>query len=144
MDIRKLTEQVSVAPQIAITDIPAIAAQGFTAIVCNRPDYESPDQPLTEDVARAAQEAGLSFHHIPIAGGQFTPEMIDAFASLDASAESPVLAYCLSGTRSTYLWALAEVRDSGVDAVIATAMQAGYDLAPARQMLEMVSAQSTD
>ena len=70
--------------------------------------------------------------------------MIKAFASLDASAESPVLAYCLSGTRSTYLWALTEVRNAGVDAVIATAMQAGYDLSPARQMLQLVSAQSGD
>ncbi|WP_224019988.1 beta-lactamase hydrolase domain-containing protein, partial [Burkholderia vietnamiensis] len=40
MNIRKLTDTLSVSPQIAATDLPALQAAGVRAIVCNRPDGE--------------------------------------------------------------------------------------------------------
>ncbi|MGI9500254.1 MAG: beta-lactamase hydrolase domain-containing protein, partial [Geminicoccaceae bacterium] len=42
---RKVTENLSVSPQITTSDIEAIAAAGFRSIICNRPDGEAPDQP---------------------------------------------------------------------------------------------------
>jgi len=51
-------------------------------------------------------------------------------------ADGPVLAFCRSGTRSTYLWALARhsLGDDG-EALIATAAGAGYDLSSIRPIL---------
>ena len=38
MPIFQLTDTLSVAAQVAPQDIPHIAAQGFSTVVCNRPD----------------------------------------------------------------------------------------------------------
>lgn len=43
MILRKLTDTLSVSPQIAAADLPALHAAGIRAIVCNRPDGESRD-----------------------------------------------------------------------------------------------------
>ena len=44
MPIFQLTESLSVAAQITSQDIPNLAAQGFTVVVCHRPDGEVPGQ----------------------------------------------------------------------------------------------------
>ena len=51
--IRKIDEQISVAPQIAPEDVASFAAAGFKAIVNNRPEGEELGQP-TGDAVRAA------------------------------------------------------------------------------------------
>jgi uncharacterized protein (TIGR01244 family) len=52
------------------------------------------------------------------------------------TARGPVLAFCRSGTRSTYLWALARHRlgDDG-EQLIAKAANAGYDLSAIRSVI---------
>ena len=56
-------------------------------------------------------------------------------------AEGPILAYCRSGTRSTFLWALASAKQGGdPDAIVRAAMQAGYDVSPIRPMIDMLAA----
>ena len=55
--------------------------------------------------------------------------------ALDAGS-GPVLAFCASGTRSTYLWALARARaGADADGLIARARAAGYDLTALRPYL---------
>jgi uncharacterized protein (TIGR01244 family) len=47
-----------------------------------------------------------------------------------------VLAFCRSGTRSTFLWALARAeRGADAEALVAAAAAAGYDLTPIRPWL---------
>ena len=53
MDIRKITDELSVAPQISACDIGAIAVAGFRAVICNRPDGESSDQPCCQEIETA-------------------------------------------------------------------------------------------
>ena len=43
-DFRRVTEDLSVAPQISVEDVAEAARQGFRLIVNNRPDGESPDR----------------------------------------------------------------------------------------------------
>lgn len=128
MQIRRLDKRVSVSPQIDPDDVVVLAAEGFTAIINNRPDGEDFTQPAGDAVARAAEANGLSYTAIPVAGG-FSHEQIAAMrAALDA-ATGPVLAFCRSGTRSTYLWALAEAKAGGdPEAITAKAAVAGYDI----------------
>ena len=45
MELHKITEDLSVASQLDAADVPLIAAKGFRAIVCNRPDGEATGQP---------------------------------------------------------------------------------------------------
>jgi uncharacterized protein (TIGR01244 family) len=126
---RRLDDAVLVADrQLHAADIARAAAEGVTMIVNNRPDGEEPGQPAGAEIERAARAAGIAYRHIPVAGG-IGPDQIAAMAA--ALDEGKLLAFCRSGTRSTYLWALAR-RGRGVDAetIIAKAAAAGYDLAP--------------
>ena len=74
----KLSETVSVAPQITAADVGAAKAAGFTAIINNRPDGEAPDQPPGETIAAAAAAEGLAYAYIPMSHGGITPDMIEA------------------------------------------------------------------
>ena len=103
------TDHFATAPQIAPEDMPAIAAQGFSTVVNNRPDGEGgPDQPGSEAMAQAAQAAGLEYHYLPVISGQITPEQVARFAAIVAAASGPVLAFCRSGTRSTNIWRMGQ------------------------------------
>jgi uncharacterized protein (TIGR01244 family) len=49
----------------------------------------------------------------------------------EAIAEGPLLAFCRSGTRSTWLWALARAsRGADPETLIGQAAGAGYDVRP--------------
>ena len=131
---RRLDDRTFVAGQIAPEDMAAIAALGITTVVNNRPDGEEPGQPASAKIEAAARAAGLDYHHIPVAGG-FSREQVEAMAeALDHDGRT--LAFCRSGTRSTFLWALAEASrgQSGVK-LIEQAAAAGYDLTPIRPYL---------
>ena len=119
-----------VAGQISPFDMPEVAAAGVTSIVNNRPDGEEYGQPLDEDIRAAALAAGLAYRQIPVSGG-FSPSQVQAMAEALDSAEGKLLAFCRSGTRSTWLWALARAsRGADADTLIGQAAQAGYDITP--------------
>jgi uncharacterized protein (TIGR01244 family) len=130
-----LDDKVLVAGQIDPDALPALAAYGVTMIVNNRPDDEEPGQPTSAELERAAGEAGLAYRHIPVAGG-FSAEQVEAMAEALDSAEGKVLAFCKSGTRSTWLWALARSRGGeAAETLIEQAAAAGYSLEPLRPYL---------
>lgn len=137
MDIRKVTPRYSVSPQIAPEDLDTIRAQGFTTVICNRPDEENPPPLQAAAMAEAAKAAGLEFVVIPLTHQTMTPENIARQEEAAASSEGPVLAYCASGTRSTVIWSLARA-DEGMpaDEILKTAAEAGYDLSGLRPRLE--------
>ena len=132
--MRRLDETTFVSVrQLAVDDIDEAAASGIRLIVNNRPDGEEPGQPLSAELEAAARAAGLDYRHIPVAGG-FPPERVEAMAR--ALEQGPVLAFCRSGTRSTFLWALARaVRGAPAEESVAAAAAAGYDLQPIRALL---------
>lgn len=129
MPIRKLTAQVSVAPQIRPEELDAIAAAGFRSVINNRPDHEADDQPDGGALAEAAARHGLSYRHLPVVPGQYDQPAIDAMAQALEEMPPPVLAFCRTGTRSTSLWALQAARHADVDELLRIAGEAGYDLA---------------
>lgn len=127
--MRRLDETSFVSPiQIVPEDLAGLAAQGIGLIVNNRPDGEEPGQPTSAEIEATARAAGLDYLHIPIRSG-FPADQVEAMAA--ALERGPMLAFCRSGTRSTYAWALARA-SRGVDAaiLIRQAAAAGYDLAP--------------
>jgi sulfide:quinone oxidoreductase len=138
MDIRKLTDELSVAPQIRAEDVPAIAAAGFRAVICNRPDGESSDQPCCQEIEQAVRAIGLAWRSQPVASGGVTPEDAQAFDDLMAELPKPVLAYCRSGTRCAALWSLSQAGRRPLAEILARAQAAGYDMTAAmRQALDL-------
>jgi len=128
LEVKRINEQVSVAPQISVDDIGAIKAAGFTAIINNRPDGEAPDQPAGETIRYAAEAAGLTYYFIPLGREGVSPDMVEKTkAALEGSA-GPVFAYCRSGTRSTTLWALSQAGKVPASEIISAAANAGYDM----------------
>lgn len=102
-----LNDHFAVSPQITPDSVSDIAAQGFTDIVCNRPDGEAPDQPTQADVAAAAQAAGITFHYLPMSNPAEAATHIDSLkALLDGSKK--VFAYCRTGNRSSMLFNAAQ------------------------------------
>jgi uncharacterized protein (TIGR01244 family) len=123
--MRRLDDTTLVAGQIGPDEI---AGLGVAMVINNRPDGEEPGQPTSAQMEAAARAAGLDYRHIPVAGG-FSPEQVEAMA--DALDQGPTLAFCRSGTRSTYLWALARASRGAPAADLADrAAAAGYDLGP--------------
>jgi uncharacterized protein (TIGR01244 family) len=129
MQLRQLTDTLSVSAQIDEADIEALAEQGFRGLINNRPDGEVPGQPDSSALAAAASRHGMTYVHLPVVPGQWPEHLVDAFASALHTLPTPILAFCRSGTRSCTLWALSACA-AGEDreAVIACAATAGYDL----------------
>ena len=129
MEKKILTDTLSVSAQITPDDVANLAADGITAIICNRPDYEDPGQIEHQTIAQAAADANIDFYFMPVVSGGVTPADGDQFAEILQNSKGPVHAYCRSGTRCTTLWALA-ANKAGMEPVdiVKTAANAGYDL----------------
>ena len=128
MELKRINDTVSVSPQISVADIAALKAAGFTTIVNNRPDGESPDQPSGAEIEAAAKAAGLAYIAIPLGREGVSPNLVDATKAALEGSSGPVLAYCRSGTRSTTLWALSQAGKLPAAEIISAAANAGYDM----------------
>jgi len=128
-DIRKVTDDFSVAPQIAPGDMAEAARLGFKLVINNRPDGESPGQPTSAEMAAAAKAAGLDYVHVPVVGGP-GPAQVQAVAHAIAEAKGPVLAFCRSGTRSIVTWSVGQAQSGAMPRgeLVSLGANAGYDL----------------
>ena len=136
MDIRPLTPDFAVSPQITADDIPALKEAGFTHIICNRPIAESMPQDAPEMIASAASNNGLGFTDNPLVSGDLSMEHI----SLQKDGTSgKVLAYCASGTRSAILWALATAGKMPTDDILEAMAKAGYAMPQLRGQIDMLA-----
>lgn len=128
MDIKLIDERLSVSPQITAHDISAIKEAGFRAVICNRPDGEAGDQPSFEEIASAAEAAGLETRYVPIVAGMVRDEDAAAFSEAMNALPGPVLAYCRTGTRSATLWSLAEAERRPLTEILQLTRKAGYNM----------------
>ena len=128
MEIKRINEKVSVSGQIQPEDVAQIKAAGFVAIVNNRPDGESADQPAGQAIEAAAKAAGLAYYSIPLGREGVSPDMVEKTREALEGSAGPVFCYCRSGTRSTTLWALSQAGSMPGEEIISAAQGAGYDM----------------
>ncbi len=128
MNPSTISTDLSVSPQITPDDIAALKAQGFRAIICNRPDGEGADQPSFVEIANAARSAGIEARYIPVIADKLRDEDVAAFAAALAVLPGPVLAYCRSGTRSATLWSLSQAGVKSLPEILAATKAAGFDM----------------
>ena len=136
MDLRRLTDDFAVAPQIDVADVAEAAALGYRTLICNRPDGESFDQTPTAEIAAAAEAHGMRFISIPFTSGALTMQLIAQFGAALAEAPRPALAYCRSGTRSCMIWALTQAGEMPTEDILEAASRGGYDMTGLRPTLE--------
>lgn len=127
-DFRRVTDSLSVSPQVTEADMARAAAEGFALVINNRPDGEDPSQPSSAAIESAARAAGLDYLYVPVRGGP-TPGQVEAVRAAVEQAKGPVLAFCRSGTRSIVTWSLGQAL-AGADrqTLVDQGFQAGYDL----------------
>ena len=135
-DIRKLTDDLSVAPQLTAADVEEISQLKFRSILCNRPDQEEPGQPDFEAIRAQAEAAGLEFRFQPVSGKLVTDNDVDDFEDNVADLPKPVLAYCRTGTRCSVMWALSEAGKQPADDILQTLSGAGYALDALKPRIE--------
>lgn len=128
MDLKRINGHVSVSGQIQPEDVATLKSLGFVAIVNNRPDGESPDQPDGASIQAAAEAAGLAYHAIPLGREGVNPELVERTRAVIEGSDGPVFCFCRSGTRSTTLWALSQAGQADAKDIIAQAAEAGYDM----------------
>jgi sulfide:quinone oxidoreductase len=126
MGILKLTASLNVTDQIQERDVDTLAAAGFKAVICNRPDAEggTPSQRIRE----ACERNGLKFFMQPVEYARLRMSDGDTFGAILQQCDQPTLAYCRSGRRSTALWAIAAAPFAGAQAVAQRAARIGITL----------------
>ena len=127
--MRHLDNKTLVAGQILPSQMEDIAAAGVTMVVNNRPDGEEPGQPAAAEIEAAARAAGLGYAHIPIASGMKPEDVVAMMDAMIEAGEGKLLAFCKSGTRSTFLWALTRQQQGvSTEEIVSSAAGAGYEL----------------
>jgi sulfide:quinone oxidoreductase len=106
--VLELAPQVFVTGQVFEQDLKLVAEQGVRSIINNRPDGEAAGQPPSADLARVAEELGMTYVHYPVVSGSITPQNVDEFRQVCDNLERPLLIFCRSGARSTALWEMSE------------------------------------
>jgi len=128
LDLKRINDHVSVSGQISPEDVATLKSLGFVAIVNNRPDGESPDQPAGEEIEAAAKAAGLAYHAIPLGREGVNADLVEKTKAVIEGSDGPVFCFCRSGTRSTTLWALSQAGEMDASDIISQAAEAGYDM----------------
>ncbi|HVU29271.1 MAG TPA: TIGR01244 family sulfur transferase [Sphingomicrobium sp.] len=134
--IRQLDDRTLVSGQIAAHEVEALAEQGITILVNNRPDGEEPGQPLAADIEEAAARAGIAYRFVPIIRGIGPADVEEMQKAWREAAGGKMLAFCRSGTRSAFACALAH-RDEGASSeeVHQRLTEAGFDPGPISHLL---------
>jgi len=143
LDLRYLTPDFAVSPQIRLEDVAVAARLGFRTLINNRPDGEVADDLSDAAMQAAAEFAGLDYVHLPYLPGQLTADLVAAFDDALAQSKAPVLAWCRSGTRSSHLWAMNQAGKRPLEEILETAANAGYDLSGLVPLLRAKAAAGT-
>ena len=139
MDIRAITPDYAVSPQIEPGDLPAIKAAGYVTVIDNRPDGEIPPHLHTDAMRQAAEALGLVFVANPVIGGAMTMDNVTAQGAAIAASDGPVFAYCASGNRSSVVWALANAGNRPADELVGLQARFGYQLDHLRPQIEALA-----
>jgi uncharacterized protein (TIGR01244 family) len=134
MNFTRINDKLSVTGQLSPEDLSKAAAQGFAAVVNNRPYGEDAFQPTAEQMDAAARREGLGYVHIPVKGPDISEDAVRRFQDALSSSDGPVVAHCRTGTRSLLLWAIGEVLDGRMTPEEANELGAhhGFDLSGVR------------
>ena len=96
----RLTDAISVAPQIAPEDVARARDEGFATIVNNRPDGEAPGQPEGNAIRAAAEAAGLRYIAIPVGHDGIALPQVEAMVAALASPRPSSMACSTTPSRS--------------------------------------------
>lgn len=130
MNLKKISENFLVSDQIHQINFPELIDKGIKTIICVRPDGEGVDQPNFIEIQKQAELYSIDIYYLPVTSGKITDEQVKEFESLYSHVSKPVLSYCRSGMRAISLWAMANVEQNELAAIVALGRLNGFDLEP--------------
>ena len=142
MALEKLADYLYVSKQLNERLAKQAAQYEIKTVICNRPDGEEPGQPDFETVRGWLQAAGIeNVVYLPVTMDSINDQLLEEFRETVAKSPAPILAYCRSGTRSSFLWAMGQAAQ-GADPrqLLQTAAAAGIDLTAALPRLQEAQA----
>lgn len=140
MDLRPLSKDYMIGPQLAPGDMTALAADGVRLVICNRPDAENPADLQASAMQAAAEAAGIGFVYNPVNGAAMTLDNVEEQAAALDAADGQTVAYCASGMRSAVMWAYAQAGQIETDAILEAGKAAGFPLDGMRAQIEAMAA----
>ncbi len=101
MELTSLSNTFWASPQIVEAGVADLAKDGYTDVICYRPDDEHLEETSSACIAQACEVHGLSFHYDPIVPGEPFEDQAKALAELISKPNIKICAYCRSGARAT-------------------------------------------
>ena len=108
MRVLELAPQVYASGQLFESDLRLLANQGVRSIVITRPDNEAPGQSASADLAKAAEEYGITVLYFPVEPASITREVAGTFMQTCEALDRPLMICGRSGGQSTRIWETAE------------------------------------
>lgn len=96
----ELAPEVFATGQLFEQDLKLVANEGVRSIVSTRSE--------PADLAKAAEELGMTYVHFPVEPKSATKQELGAFAKICEELERPLLISSSSGGLSTRIWEMAE------------------------------------
>jgi sulfide:quinone oxidoreductase len=109
MRVLEVAPEVYACGPLFESDLKLLAKQGVRSIVYTRPDDESPGQPSSKDLERAAGEFGIEFVYQPVDAGPISSESAADFVRACEGVKRPLFVCSHSGGRATTIWETAEL-----------------------------------
>ncbi|MGB5164367.1 MAG: sulfur transferase domain-containing protein [Woeseiaceae bacterium] len=106
--VLELAPLVYVSKQLFEHDVRLLAKQGVRSLVDNRPADEAMEQPSSADLAKVAEELGMTFVHFAVDPKSITDEDLEAFTKCCEELERPLLLFSRTGSASTKIWEMTE------------------------------------
>ena len=135
MDIKPVSDKLSLSEQLQLSDIAIAAEQGYRSIICNRPDGEGADQPTFDEIKNTAEALGMDVRYQPVVPGQISDDDVASFSQIMREVPKPTLAFCRTGTRSATLWSLSQANNLPISDILSSTQAAGYDMSGAVRRL---------
>ena len=74
--MKKLSDNYYVSSQISEEDLDGLKNEGFSLVVCNRPNGEEENQTDSELIQKRCESIGLTFINLPMIPGDLQSELI--------------------------------------------------------------------
>ncbi|OLF38962.1 MULTISPECIES: beta-lactamase hydrolase domain-containing protein [unclassified Psychrobacter] len=99
-----MTNDITIYKQIYPSQCIKIAELGYRSVLNIRPDAEVDMQPNSCDFTNAAEQASLSYRHLPFDDERLSMLTVEQFAALYHAMPKPILMFCGTGARAKLLY----------------------------------------
>jgi len=106
--VLEVAPQVYASGQLFESDLKLVAKQGVRSIINTRPDSDVTGQPPSAELAKVAEDLGITFVYFPVEPGKIASETAEAFARACDELKRPLVVFGTSGAQSTKIWETAE------------------------------------